>query len=196
MRLDDNRFDRVAKSVSQAADSDGMIHRLSRLLSRRSLVGGALGAALLAVGRGGGTQAQIVVEDCIPAGQRCGTGQKKRQCNRCCFGYHVVNAQGKKKCACRPAGIACDAPAQCCTGICEKRVCRSAPCRPADKSCDEDIDCCSGVCGAVTIFPPLKVSFCRKANCKQPGGECLADRDCCSELCFRPDSDPGVCEDP
>ena len=195
MRLDDNRFDRIARTVSQAADSDGMIHRLSRLLSRRSLVSGAIGAALLAAGRGA-TQAQIAVEDCIPAGQRCGTGRKDRQCSRCCFGYHVVNGEGKKKCACRPAGTRCDAPVQCCTGICEKRTCRSAPCRQVNKSCGVDDDCCSGVCGAVTIFPPVQTSFCRRSTCRSPGGPCMIDADCCAELCFRPDEDPGVCEDP
>ena len=194
--MDDIRFDRIARSVSQAADSDRMIHRLSRLLSRRSLVGGSLGAVLLAARRGAGAEAQIVPEDCIPAGRRCGTGKKNRQCNRCCFGYHVVNGQGKKKCACRPAGTTCDNPSQCCTGICERRKCRSAPCRQVDKNCEEDEDCCSGVCGGVTIFPPLEISFCRKRTCRSPGGQCFVDADCCTELCFRPDDDPGVCEDP
>jgi len=160
---------------------DEMIRRLSR----RSLVGGSLGVSLLAaVGLSDAALARNAeAEACIPTGQRCGTKEQDPPCAKCCNRYHIVNANGRKKCACRPAGVGCSNPTQCCTGICQKGTCRSAPCRAVKVGCAINSDCCSGVCGCVEIFPGATSCTCRKATCAQPDGDCSDDADCCTETC-------------
>jgi hypothetical protein len=164
---------------------DEMIRQLSRSLSRRSLVGGSLGASLLAaVGLGDAALAKKAnAEACVPAGRRCGTKKKDPPCGKCCHRYHIVKRNGKKKCACRPADVGCSNRSQCCTGICENRTCRSSHCRAANVGCAINSDCCSRVCGCVEIFPGATSCTCRNATCAQPDGDCSVDADCCTETC-------------
>jgi hypothetical protein len=189
--VDNDRFDRFAVHVSDASARSRIVRGLAKLLSRRSLVGGSLGAAALALAGGSTTRGRVIVERCIPPGRRCGTRPTDRPCRECCQRFHIVTKKGVKKCACRPFGARCQNPAQCCGGLCENNECRSAPCRAVDAACEVDSDCCSKVCGAVSLFPPVSVRFCRESNCQQPGGDCAVDADCCTELCFE-----GQCEEP
>lgn len=119
---------------------DGMIQKLSASLSRRKVVGGSVGAAVLtAVGLSDETAAQrkqneVQAEGCISTGKKCPakrlrgrTGKrraKKLGCNRCCQDAVETrtNNKGKKVnyCACRPDGADCGnkGRAACCSGIC------------------------------------------------------------------------------
>ena len=178
---------------------DGMILRVSRSLSRRSLVGGSLGASLLAaVGLGNVASAEkkVKTENCVPPGRRCGTKKKDPACRKCCQRYHIVNNNGTKKCACRPADVACTSPSQCCSGICNNGTCRSAPCRAVSVQCAVNSDCCSNVCGCIDE-PPFLLCTCRSATCAPPDAACLVDADCCTEFCTTSlGDDPGVCLPP
>jgi hypothetical protein len=179
---------------------DGMIRRLSRRLSRRSLVGGSLGASLLdAVGIIEPASAEkLKAEACVPAGRRCGTKKKDPACRKCCQRYHIVNARGTKKCACRPANTECTSQSQCCSGICENGTCRAAPCRAVDASCEVNTDCCSNICGCIDLFSPFSVCTCRNATCAPPDSTCASNADCCTELCdnFGSDDPTGICIPP
>jgi hypothetical protein len=176
---------------------DGLIRRLSRNLSRRSLVGGSLGASLLsAVGLGDAALAEKAkTEKCVPPGRRCGTKKNDPPCRQCCHRYHIVVGKRKKKCACRPAGTDCANASQCCTGICENGACRSAPCRAVNIRCEINSDCCSGVCGCDEIIPGAGSCTCRNASCGQPGATCAVTADCCSEFCDDFGPEP-VCAEP
>jgi hypothetical protein len=179
---------------------DGLIRKLSWRLSRRSIVGGSLGASLLAaVGLGDAALAEKVKpEACVPSGRRCGTKKNDPPCRKCCHGYHTVNAKGRKRCACRPADVGCSNPSQCCTGICENGTCRSAPCRAPSIRCAINSDCCSGICGCVELFPGAASCTCRNATCAPPDGGCSVDADCCTEQCSTTfDDEPtGTCLPP
>lgn len=206
---------------------DGMIRQLSRALSRRSLVGGSLGAAVLAAaGLSDDAQAKKKgkAEACLPPGQRCGTKKKDEPCRKCCQGYHVVTPSGKKKCACRPDGVDCTNPSQCCTGTCPNGRCGAAPCLPAGAGCTSpsqccvgicqngrcgaptcnsvnaicgiNSDCCSGICGCIEDFLPISICTCRNATCGGPEAECLSNADCCEEFCDNFGGGPGVCVPP
>jgi hypothetical protein len=161
---------------------DGLSRQVSRGLSRRSLVGGLLGAwALNVLGLGDAALAEKVkTEKCVPAGQRCGARKNDPPCRKCCHRYHIDVSKHKKKCACRPPGIECANPSQCCTGICENGTCRSAPCRAVGTRCAFNTDCCTGICTC---------SFATDCTCRVPGacgqlGDiCVGDEDCCSEVC-------------
>ncbi|MCD6030171.1 MAG: hypothetical protein K0S78_2345 [Thermomicrobiales bacterium] len=148
--MDPRRFDEVAR-------------RLARLLSRRSVVGGSLGAWLLA-GYAVGDDALarrrqarhrrqrrrrderrnddahapkeraveqprrrwargVRAEACTRSGKKCGKGKKLKPCSKCCTGYNITTRSKKKKCACRPDGMTCTTPSQCCAGICFDRLC-------------------------------------------------------------------------
>ena len=119
---------------------DGMILKLSGALSRRSLVGGSLAAALLGVvgldddglakkrGRGDG---RLQVEACISTGKKCpakkprGKKGKQLSCNDCCQRRTTTNANGKTICYCAQTGTACTQTRECCDGTCTGGVCRS-----------------------------------------------------------------------
>ena len=160
---------------------DGMIRKLSRALSRRSLVGGSLGVAVLsAVGLPDDARAKkIKAEDCLPPGQRCGTRRKDPPCRRCCQGYHVRNPNGSKKCACRPNGTECNNSSQCCTGTCTNGLCTAsavapAPCLPAGAGCTSGSQCCVGICQSGVCGAPV---------CNNINAGCDVPSDCCSGVC-------------
>ena len=207
---------------------DGLSRQVSRGLSRRSVVGGSLGASLLAaVGLGDAALAnKVKTEQCVPAGQRCGTRKNDPPCRRCCHRYHIDVSGRKKRCACRPAGIECSNSTQCCnsncengtcrsascrtvnvgcavgtdccSGICENGTCRSAPCRANSIRCEINSDCCSGICGCIELFPGASICTCRNVTCAPPDGGCSVDADCCTEQCSTTldEISPGTCLPP
>ena len=131
---------------------DGMIRKLSGSLSRRSLVGGSLGASVLAaIGLGEETLAKkVTAEACIPTGKRCPskkprgrTGKngkpKKLSCNQCCQRRVTQNAKGQNICHCAPEGEACTETRECCDGRCIGGVCtNSIICRAGEITCSAD----------------------------------------------------------
>jgi hypothetical protein len=159
-----------------------MIRRLSPVLSRRSLVGGSLGAAALAtVGLGADTSARRVSsEECLPANRRCGYTKKRNdgtreriKCSKCCQGYFQVNARGRKKCSCRPNTVGCNTGSQCCSGFCGDNVCQESPCPQIGESCSEpEALCCfeTGRCNNAGVC----------VRCSSQGESCdPADPNCC-----------------
>jgi hypothetical protein len=137
---------------------DGMIRRLSGSLSRRSLVGGSIGASLLGVlglgdEEGLARSKRVRAEACIPTGKKCPSvkprGKKKKQlgCNKCCQ-HHVDTSGPKNKCACTPDFFACTQSAHCCSGGCTDGVCakRAVECAEIGASCAANAECCSQLC--------------------------------------------------
>jgi hypothetical protein len=122
---------------------DRMIQHLSQARSRRSLMGGSLGAGVLAtVGLGDEAQARTVSTDgaaraeaCIPSGKMCpsrkprGKHGKTLSCNDCCEDFSVPyrTRKGKqvRRCACKPVGQPATTPQQwqCCSGVSDGAVC-------------------------------------------------------------------------
>jgi len=164
---------------------DAIVQKLSRVLSRRSLMGGSLGASVLtAVGLGNdvaaknkkarskGKKPDVRAEDCIKTGKRCPArrvGGKHKHgklgCDRCCQGRFVTitNAKGKQvnKCACKPEGEACspDRSDQCCNGVCQGGTCGTKPSPPPP--CNPPSITCNGQC----VNPqtdPLNCGECRR----------------------------------
>jgi hypothetical protein len=192
---------------------DGLVRQVSRVLSRRSLIGGSLGAGVLAaVGLADDAQARkkAQAEDCLHSGQRCGTEKNDEPCRKCCQRYHIVNRHGTRKCACRPDGIECSNPSQCCTGVCDSGRCGAAslvppsppgppgppgppappappvpptPCQPAGTGCTSPSQCCTGIC---------EVGLCRPAPCRAVNTNCAVSLDCCSGVCGCTEIFPGA----
>jgi hypothetical protein len=143
---------------------DGIIRQLSQIRSRRALVGGSLGAAVLAaIGVGEeavGKQVDAEHKRCLATGKRCGYTQKKkngknvrRPCTRCCQHHSVERPDGKRECACIPTrpddglGIRCQSDTQCCSGFCGDNVCHGRPCAQIGEGCDHRGNgsrCCPG----------------------------------------------------
>jgi hypothetical protein len=165
---------------------DGMIRRFSHALSRRTLVGGAVGAwalAMTGLARPERAQAKPRAEACVPNGRRCGKGRRFRPCGKCCSRFSVADNRGRRTCACAATGTGCTDSIQCCSGLCETGLCRAAPCSGAGVNCRTNLDCCSSVCGCVVDFSPFAICFCRNATCGQPGAPCTTDAECCTEFC-------------
>ena len=186
---------------------DGMIRRLSRALSRRSLVGGSVGAAVLAAAGltdDARARKKVKAEDCLASGRRCGTRKNDEPCGKCCHRYHIITPKGKKKCACRPDGVECSNPSQCCTGACASGRCQAdavappvppappvplappappTPCHPAGSGCASPSQCCSGIC---------EVGLCRPAPCRAVDTNCAVNLDCCSGVCGCAEFFPGA----
>jgi hypothetical protein len=164
---------------------DRMIGQLSRVLSRRSLVGGSLGAAVLsAVGLGETAGAKkVTAEACIPTGKKCPAkkprGDKKKTlgCDQCCQDFVTTfrTKKGKrvKKCACTPNGVACGRSAQCCSGFCSGGICSSPS--PAVAACDPH--------SGLNCVP-------RGEECSRGGAPC-----CCQDECLA-DESGGICAAP
>lgn len=122
---------------------DGMIQKLSASLSRRKVVGGSVGAAVLTtagliestLARGKKNKKnQVQAEACVPTGKKCpakgprrrrGRNRKTLGCNRCCQDAVVTVTNGKgetvTRCGCRPDGADCGGRgrANCCSGVCD-----------------------------------------------------------------------------
>lgn len=173
---------------------DGMIQQLSQALSRRSLVGGSLGAAVMAgLGLGDEAQARKVRNDgaataeaCIPSGKKCpspkprGKQGKTLNCNNCCEDFSVTyrNRKGKRvrKCACKPVGqpATTTQQSQCCSGVSDGAVCISpsgaAPPPVCPPSCTAPKTCCSGTC-------------CESVHACNAAGGCATCADVCAANC-------------
>jgi len=187
---------------------DAIAQKLSRLLSRRSLVGGSLGASVLAtVGldndasaknkkvRGKGKSPDVRTEDCIKTGKRCpakrvGSKHKhgKLGCDRCCQGRSVTitNNKGKKvnKCACKPDGDACspDRSQDCCNGVCQGGTCGTKPSPPPPPTpCNPPSITCSGQC-VNPLTDPLNCGECRRIC--PPGTVCNNGLACQGAQCL------------
>lgn len=126
---------------------DGMIQNLSRSLSRRSLAGGSLGAAVLATigvseetfarkkDRGQDKSSDVTAEACIATGKKCSSKKprgragpntkrpKKLSCKQCCQRRVIKSKTGKNLCYCAVTGTACTETRECCDGVCESSVC-------------------------------------------------------------------------
>jgi hypothetical protein len=176
---------RTGASSVDSQTFDRMIGQLARVLSRRSLVGGSLGAAVLsAVGLGEPAGAKkVTAEACIPTGKKCPAkkprGDKKSLgCDRCCqdFVTTIRTKKGKrvKKCACTPNGVACGRSAQCCSGFCSGGICSSPS--PAVAACDPH--------SGLNCVP-------RGEECSRGGTPC-----CCQDECLTGDSARGTCAAP
>lgn len=155
--MDAHRFDQLQRQLAQGR-------------SRRALVGGSLGASLLAaLGGGEETAAKARSERCVPAGRRCGAKKDDRSCKACCHRNHVTTPKGKKKCACKSDGIVCGNDAQCCSSSCQGGVCRSGPrgaalsevgngvISPTDPGCDPQTatGCQQQLSGVITGGTPI-----------------------------------------
>src|SRR5687767_2068312 len=147
---------------------DRMIGQLARALSRRSLVGGSLGAAVLsAVGLGDESLARkkgrddrtATAQACIPTGKKCparkprGKKGETLNCEQCCQGFSITskNKKGQKirTCACKPVGKPADRPSQCCTGLSNGSSCISAATRTLPEPSQPEPSCaetCTGCC--------------------------------------------------
>ena len=107
-----------------------MARRLAQTLPRRTVIEGSAGAWVLAALRRdqsglaeGKRTRRGRVAACTRNGKTCGRGRKLTPCAKCCSGFNVTTRSKKKKCACRPDGMDCNTPAQCCAGICSDRIC-------------------------------------------------------------------------
>jgi hypothetical protein len=162
---------------------DGLILKLSRSLSRRSLVGGTIGASVLtAVGLGAETLAKsnknrVGAEACIPSGKRCpalkprgrsGKGNKKPKklsCNQCCEGRSitVTDSKGKqvRKCGCLQNFTPCTVETDCCSNVCANGFCQAAPCAGLGQACNEvpggpaGLPCCASTGTTSFGFDPV-----------------------------------------
>lgn len=173
---------------------DGLVQRLSGALSRRSLVGGSLGASVLAaVGLGHVevlAKKRVRAEVCIPSGKKCpskkprGKKKKKLGCDQCCEGFVVTttNNKGKRvrKCACKPAGqgATTNEAWQCCSGLSDGSRCvdaapSSQQCLAVGGTCTTDEQCCSALCntgasrtGPDADFADECVLFCKSGRAR------------------------------
>ena len=151
---------------------DALIRRCSRVRSRRQLLTGSVVAGLLAVM---GIEAEArrrggAIARCVPGGRLCGK-KRRKSCKKCCHRYFVDTAKGKK-CSCRPDGLDCRNPSQCCSGACTSGFCgTAATCAELGESCVE-LDCCDGQC--VEIEEELVCE-----DCLPQGAECSVQEDLC-----------------
>jgi hypothetical protein len=128
-----------------------------------------LAASLLAaLGRGEDATAKSRSHRCLPAGRRCGTKKTDRSCRRCCQGTFIITPTGRKKCACKSDGTACENPSQCCSGLCQDDVCRATTqgtplsevgngiVTPAADDCNPSLTACQQVLsGVITSGSPI-----------------------------------------
>lgn len=140
--MDDSRFDSLARALGRSVD-------------RRAGLRGAVVALAGGVGLAEVAAAGPADEQCLRNGQRCGkkSGNNGRQCKDCCSRYWT-NGKKRKRCTCKPDGMACNNSSQCCAGICDPatgtcgQTCVEAggSCTSSDQCCDEFAVCEGGSC--------------------------------------------------
>ena len=181
---------------------ESLVRQLSASLSRRSLVGGSVGASVLtAVGLGDETLAkkeQVSSEACTPENRLCGCKNKKgdgkpkpwqkcRPCSTCCHNYSVKVRKKKRRCACKPHETECGNSTQCCSGVCGNGLCQPGQCAELGQACNEDgrggIRCCD-IAGAGNFASCAQTSEAPGTCtvCAASGGACNPDvfiRQCC-----------------
>lgn len=161
------RFQRAIGAISVDPQKfEDMVRKLFATLSRRSLVGGSIGASMLAaVGLGEEAEAEKVgVEACIQTGKRCPSpkprgrrggrrgGRRRRRgrrakqltCDQCCQRRVTTNAKGQNICYCAPEGTQCSQTRECCDGRCIGGTCQL--CQLVGESCNDftfgGVGCC------------------------------------------------------
>jgi hypothetical protein len=112
---------------------DEMARWLARTLPRRTVVEGSTAAGVLSwlgfdesIRGERKRQRKPKAKACLPNGKPCGKGKKGKKltpCSKCCSGNNITTRSKKKKCACRPDGMTCTTPSQCCAGICFDGLC-------------------------------------------------------------------------
>src|SRR4051794_31321646 len=188
---------------------DGLVRRLSGALSRRTLVGGSLGAAMLAAvglsdaalakghrkrsagkrARSEGGHQSVHAEACVPSGKQCpakrqrGKNAKKLGCEKCCQGAFetFTNSKGKqvKKCTCKAAGSSCSSADG--GGFqCCSGVCENGAC--VQTACTNNLNFCNTNADCCSRFCADFV--CEPAgSCQVLNSTCTADGQCCSGFC-------------
>jgi hypothetical protein len=174
---------------------EGMVRKLSASLSRRSLVGGSIGASVLAaVGLGDEALAkkeQVNSEACTPENRLCGCKNKKnkkgdkkpkpwqkcRPCSTCCHKYSVQVSKKKSRCACKPHETECGNSTQCCSGVCGNGICQVGQCAELGQAC---VDAptgpfCCDVAGPTAAICVRSGTGTRAGTCVQ----CLANGSAC-----------------
>src|SRR4051812_5846155 len=200
---------------------DGMTQRLASALSRRSLVGGSVGASVLAaVGLGQTALAKrkrqrIGTEACISSGKKCpskkprGKKGKKLSCDQCCEGRSVTvtNSKGKQvqKCGCVQTGSACTTETECCSNFCANGFCQIAPCAALGETCSPiggaGLFCCANApAGAVSTVYCDQVTPTSPGTCKvcaTTGGACdpshISLQCCLTDFCLPSGATTGSC---
>jgi hypothetical protein len=187
---------------------EGMVRKLSASLSRRSLVGGSVGASVLAaVGLGDEALArkeQVNSEACTPENRLCGCKNKKnkkgdrkpkpwqkcRPCATCCHNYSVQVSKKKSRCACKPHETECGNSTQCCSGVCGNGICQIGQCAELGQSCEEffgrgGTPCCDVAGAAYAICNQTGDAAGTCVQCLANGATCdpFAINGLCCEAC-------------
>ncbi len=184
---------------------DRMIQRLSSTRSRRSLVGGSLGSAvLIALGWGqeaGGKKRTVKAEDKLGIGARCDPSNnehgKRHGCRTCRTEYSVKTTNGKgktiRKCACKPVGkpSSRDKQWQCCSGLSDGSHCVNAA--------GATVPVCPAVCPVCqTCHPAAGVCAVDASENGEAGTGCAPPKVCCGGTCcdspIRECTDAGACK--
>jgi hypothetical protein len=191
-----------------ASRFDTLSQRLARALSRRTLVGGSVSAALLGplgLGEDGVAKKgkRVTSERCLAIGERCpktlkhGKKTVKHTCEKsCCTRFSAVTLGGKRRCACVPPGESCTSGTarHCCTQTCGadgrctgvQAPPQQTTCTGLDQACTTDAQCCTGICNVAgsTTGPRAdtanKCETCRsgRAPCESGNGQCCGTRTC------------------
>jgi hypothetical protein len=185
---------------------DSLVTKLGRALTRRSLVGGSLGASVLAalgmrteVSGQQSASRKVRAQECVPQNRLCGCRGKKgkkgkgndhcRPCSECCHNY-FTKVGNHKRCACKPVLTECGNDSQCCSQICRNGVCQVGPCAAVGEACDRNVlatQCCIvpgdsannyAFCHTVTTAP---AGTC--VQCLPNGSTCNPDDDLCCHIC-------------
>ncbi|MFM9107768.1 MAG: hypothetical protein ACKOWF_13830 [Chloroflexota bacterium] len=176
--------------------------RLSEMLATRRQSIAALALSLPAAASVSGSPAAAEVDrkrdskrrrrrkpaygSCEPTGRRCDSSKNQgRRCSKCCT-RHTVDVGGKRRCACRPDGMAA-APrgaSTCCSGRALGGVCV-----PAGGNCSSSSDCtgASDTCtnGVCTCGGAVCAGICVDGACRAcaRSSECASGLVCLSGQC-------------
>lgn len=144
------------------------LHLLTRAVtgstSRRAGLAGALTAVLPI-----GANAAPAAEACVANGRRCGKGSGKRgePCRTCCSRHGITQRNGRRHCACKPAGTRATNAAQRCAGERSAGGVRGA--------CDPGLTGCPDGCADLATDA---------ANCGACGNACAARQPGADGVCL------------
>lgn len=143
---------------------DGLAYLAAQPASRRAVALGLVGigaSAAVPLPVSGGAKRRR--RKCLRHGRRCGkkSGQRGGSCKRCCGRFSLSTSRaliptGKRRCACRPDGMACSKNRQCCNGVCN----------PETRGCDDGLPASEPeVCVTGVNFCQQGEQQCGNANC-------------------------------